>query len=232
MGNLDNLIQYAAAVSAFGAKLNYDTLNGSLDVVEYPARKKAKHILDSALADIRLFEDTSNFDDGLSVVALSNFVDNVPNILSEKSRFNILTHVGIMREGRFVKQLLERAKTNRSWHVSEVPNTCSFFGNLCTHRGISDTTHRRGRKSERDPDEYHVKSSKGIAREQLVTPAIELMYDSIPQDKLISETRAKPILAVPNIEDMEPEELQALIDKIQGVISAKETVSRPSLHVL
>jgi hypothetical protein len=218
--DLDNIIQYATAVSAFGAKLAYDTSINSLDVAEYPKRKGAKKILDDALNDIKLFEDTSNFQDGLCVFALADIVDNSPNPLTETSRLNVLIQMGIMREGRFIKQILERIKTNRSWHISEVPNTCSYFGDICTNRGISDTSHRRGRKSERNPEEYHPKSSKGVGREQLVTPAIELMYDSIPQENLVSENKAKTF-TLPDITAIPADDLQALIDKLQGALDAK-----------
>lgn len=217
---MDNLIQYGPAFHAFGAKLNYDTVKGELDIAEYPNREGARKIIDGALADIKMFEDTSNFHDGLSVIALADYVDSKTNPVTKTSRLNILTQIGILRDGRYVRQILERAKVNRSWHISEVPQKCSYFGELCTNRGISDTSHRRGRKSERNPNEYHLESSKGIGREQLVTPAVELLYDNIPEDMLISDAKAR--VSVQDITKLKPHELQELIERLQGEISARQ----------
>jgi len=213
-------VQYAPAIYAFGAKLAYNTKSGELDIAEYPDRKEAKNILDAALADIILFEDTSNFQDGLHIFALADFVDNKPNPVTKTSRMNILEQTGVMQEGRFVRQNLERAKVNKSWHISEVAGECSYFGDICTNRGVIDTSHRRGRKSERNPNQYHLRSSKGIGREQLVTPAVELLYDSIPSEQLTSAGKATPIVDISKIDisSIEPERLQELISQFEKEI--------------
>jgi hypothetical protein len=215
---MNNLIQYASAISAFGAKLTYDTNMGEFEIAEYPKREGAKKILNGALIDIQLFEDTSNFQDGLSIFALADFVDKKENPVTKESRTNILTQLGMLREGKFIRQILERSKVNRSWHISETSGACSLFGDICINRGLLDTSHRRGRKSERNPEEYHRESSKGIGREQLVTPAIELMYDNIPTENLISESKNKGNIVVQDITQIPNDELQVLIKKIEQEI--------------
>lgn len=196
---------------------------GEFDIAEYPDRKEAKNILDAALADIKLFEDTSNFQDGLHIFALADFVDNKENPVTQSMRLNILEQTGIMQEGRFVRQNLERAKVNKSWHISETPASCSYFGAICTNRGVIDTSHRRGRKSERNPNQYHLKSSKGIGREQLVTPAVELLYDSIPNEQLTSASKTYSIFDISKVDltQIEPDKLQELIDHFEKEIKSR-----------
>ena len=193
-----NLTQYAAAFVAFGCKLNYRTDRAEPEISEVPnwndRKQRAQHIIEAAVEDITKFENTANYEDGLSVLVLCDLIDGEPNPLTEIGRKNILYALDITSEdGRFISQELNLAKVNRSWHISEKSNTCTYFGELCTHRGIVQISGKRGRKSNRQPNEYHLQSSKGIGREQLVTPALQTLYDNIPGYNLVSQAEVKPI---------------------------------------
>jgi hypothetical protein len=92
-----------------------------------------------------------------------------------------------MKDGKYIHQVLVLQKNNRSWHYSEKANECSHFGEECTHRGINPNPERRGRKSNRSPEDYHNLDAKNrIVREQLVTANLEEMFQKIPDEALIS----------------------------------------------
>jgi hypothetical protein len=215
---MKNLIQFSTGLVAFGCKLNYISSINEIDIAEPPKEKYRKRILESALHDIVLFEGASNFSDGICVLATAEFVDGEPNPLSETTRLNMLNALGIMKGDRYVLQVLNRDKVNRSWHISEEANTCTYFGEICTHRGILDDPHRRGRKSDRPPEEYHPRSSKGIGREQLVTPNVQALYSNIPESVTTTTKREIESVLLKKLEEMPPEKLKEFMEKAQELL--------------
>jgi hypothetical protein len=216
---MDNIIQYGAIFKAANCKLDFQSKSASIEVVEIPS--KSKSTIQAAIDDVSKFEDTANYTDGMAALNLSDFIDGEPNPLSDSVRDNVLTSLGIMKEGRFVAQALAQQKTNRSWHVSKTPNECSYFGDICTHRGIKSVPGKRGRKSSRKPDQYHTLSNSGvIGREQLVTPALENLMGVIPVENLISVTGGVGSLNIINLNEMDQEQLEELWQRIKALKEA------------
>jgi hypothetical protein len=208
---MNNVIQYAALLSAVGCKLDFNTTNATLEVTDYP-QGKAK-LIKAALADIEKFDDTANFVDGISAPFLADTISGNKNYLADY-RKEILEKLGVMRNGKFISQELALIKTNRSWHTSETSNGCSHFGEVCTHRGMVHVPGKRGRKSNRKPTDYHLKNSQGtIGREQLVTPALEQLYKAIPDEMLISNAGHTIEINLTRYKNMDNEEFKSLLNK-------------------
>jgi hypothetical protein len=213
-----NVIQYASAFSALGCKLEFNSVKGEMDVIDIPKGKQ--NVVEPALADIALYEDTANYADGMAIFALADKIDNQPNPIDISSRKSILS--GVLgytnNSGKYYRPVIHTIKVQRSWHTSTKPNSCSNFGEICTHRGIDIPEGRRGRKSYRSPDEYHTSSSRGIAREQLVTPNLNAMYSAIPEDNLVAQapTRTANASIEEIIQNMTPEQASELIEKLKG----------------
>lgn len=178
---MDNVTAFGTIFKAYGCTLDYQSKESKLYVTD------PDDLVDRALKEIQCFEDTANFVDGAAALALADTIDMTENPLSEEIRENILHALKIKDRGAFVYQVLSLQKNNRSWHGSEVAGDCSFFGEVCTHRGINPNPERKGRTSSREPSAYHRAQGNGkIAREQLVTPALEQLWKSIPQTNFIS----------------------------------------------
>ncbi len=202
---------YGAIFAANGCRLNFSSKAGALYVVDIP--KVKEKIVKDALSDISKFDDTSNYMDGMAAIHLADFIDELPTPLSGDIRTNVLTALGILKNFKYVSQVLAQQKTNRSWHGSDKPGECTSFGSLCTHRGITVVPGKRGRKSSRSPDQYHRLNSSGeISREQLVTPALEAFVSSISADVLISSIASSDIAI--KLEKMSEEELEEVLSKI------------------
>lgn len=212
----NNLIQYASFLVAAGCDLNFDTSNIEVTVVNFPAEDYKRRAVTLAIEDISKFLDTSNRSDGLAALHLCRFVDLEPNPIPEEIRTRILNGLGVMAGSKFVSQILLTAKGNRSWHTSDEPNTCTYFGELCTHRGIQQTN-RSGLKSHRTPDQYHSKLRSGIQREQLVTPNIDAAYKVIPPSMLTSRSISLEISAF--FDNIEADQLDSIIDRLKAARS-------------
>lgn len=181
---MNNITQYGTLFVAFGCKLNYDSLDVKLKIADDASKNT---IIKNVLADIDKFDDCANYMDGAAALCLADYVDNEPNPLSNKVRENVLSGLGIKKDNKFIYQVLSLQKNNRSWHNSTIPSECEHFGEVCTHRGINHNPDRKGRHSSRQPEDYHILNSRGIiAREQLVTPALELFFQKIPEGNLVS----------------------------------------------
>lgn len=191
---MDNRItQYATIFDAAGFTLLYNSSGATINVGDSPTGI-AKKIVEQALRDISNFDDTTNSIDRVAALCVADFIDEIPNPIPETSRRNILEALGLMKDGLYVYQVLALQKNNRSWHFSGIANDCEHFGEICTHRGISPKEHK-GRRSERQPEDYHPVSANGkIAREQLVTPALEEVFRQIPDEAVI---RAKTQIEIP-----------------------------------
>jgi len=214
---MNNLVQYSPMLVAFGCNLKYHSEDATVEIIEKPKRKD--RILEDALEDISKFEDTANYQDGIASLVLATFVDEDENPLKHSVRLNILNALGIMSDERFIVQALNAAKVNRSWHISEKSGECTYFGDYCTHRGITTVPGKRGRKSNREPWEYHPKSSKGIGREQLVTVALQKAYDSIPESSLVTIKAVKQIqFDIEALRQMPSEDISKLIDRLRSAI--------------
>lgn len=178
---MSNLIQYAPILSANGIVTRYNSSDTTLEVVESP--KAIKAIVDKAVKEIALFSNTKVGADDMAALCLANFIDDHDNPIKETSRLNILNALGIMKEGKYIRPQLALQLQNRSWHPSNSANKCVHFDELCTHRGISHDPNRKGRTSNRKPNEYHPLNGEIIAREQLVTPNLRAVFNNIPKDK-------------------------------------------------
>jgi len=220
-----SLIQYGSVFAAAGCKLNFDSNSAQLEVVAIP--KPLKKVIDAAIDDIEKFENTANFADGMSAIHLADQVDGKDNPLSSDQRSGVLSALGIIKDGKFVAQVIAQQKTNRSWHLSEEANKCTYFGDICTHRGIVNVPGKRGRKSTRTPEQYHMLSKTlEIAREQLVTPALERLVESIPAANIISVTSGNGFVGGINIDDLSEDEIKEMIAKVKQIRDArKETVN-------
>lgn len=185
----NNLVQYATIFSAYGCKFNYNSADSTLDVID---GKDAS--VERALKDIALFDNTANYLDGASAIPLADTIDGEKNPLSKKVRANILDALNITVDGKFVYQVLSLQKNNRSWHYSKKPRECSSFGDTCTHRGINPDPERKGRTSSRQPNEYHMPKGDGTVREQLVTPALEVIFKGMNKDRIVSGPRLGVVL--------------------------------------
>jgi len=197
---MSTITQFGTIFAAVGCKLNYNSKETSLEVVESPKGKAP--IIDKAIADIEHFDECPNYMDGAAALLMADTIDDVLNPLSSVTRVNVLNGLGITKDGRYIHQVLSLQKNNRSWHISEKANDCSYFGENCTHRGIKPDPNRKGRRSFRQPDEYHRLDGKGKpSREQLVTPALEKMFQSIPESNLISSGHSFMSLTI-NLKEM------------------------------
>lgn len=219
---------YGTLFAAINCRLNFDSKNAQLEVVQIP--KTVKKIVDAALADIEKFEDTSNFADGMSAIHLADLVDGQSNTLDGDVRSNVLSALGLTKDGKFVAQVIAQQKTNRSWHLSEKPSECTYFGDICTHRGILNVPGKRGRKSTRTPEQYHMLSSKSgeIAREQLVTPALEALVSAIPATNVISVNSANGFVGGINIDELDEKEVADLIERINKLKESRATINAES----
>lgn len=185
LNSMEQLSQFGTIFYAYGCKLNYESESATLAIIEAPKGKQK--LVDSVLAEISLFDMTANHIDGMASLCLASTVDSVTNPLPEKTRLNILTALGIMEGGRFIHQVLQLQKNNRSWHFSDEASVCSHFGDECVTRGITPNPEHKGRRSNRKPEDYHVRNGKGlINREQLVTKNLEQLVRGIPESNLIS----------------------------------------------
>lgn len=216
------LTQYGALLAATNCRLNFDSKTAQLEVVDIP--KSIKKAVDAALVDIARFENTANFADGMSAIHLAELIDFNPNPLDIDLRQRVLSALGITKDGKFVAQVIAQQKTNRSWHLSEKPSECTYFGDICTHRGIQTVPGKRGRKSNRTPEQYHILSKSGeIAREQLVTPALENLVNHIPADNVISITTSNGFVGGINLDELDETEIQKLVEHIKEIKAARST---------
>lgn len=206
-----NVNQYATLLSAAGCKLNYITEKAELEVTDYPKGKA--DIIKDVLEDISKFDDTANFVDGMSAPFLANTINREESCFAPY-RDEVLTHLGLMKDGKFISQELALIKTNRSWHTSQTPNSCSYFGDICINRGIIKVEGKRGRKSNRKPTDYHTKNSNGIiAREQLVTPALEALWKIVPDSVLTSNAGHKLEFNLSKFKNMPNEQVKDILSK-------------------
>lgn len=190
-----NLTQYGTIFDAAGVTLRYESKSASLAIIEAP--KGVKTVVKDTLEEIKHFDDTTNYVDGMAALCVADYVDTEPNPLSEDIRMNILESLGLMTGGKYIHQVLMLQKNNRSWHYSDVANECSHFGEECTHRGVNPNPDRKGRRSSRQPSDYHVMNGKGeINREQLVTENLEQLFQSISSESLVSGRHPSSIEAI------------------------------------
>lgn len=180
-----NVTQFATIFDAVGCVLRYNSADATISVIDTP--KGMKELVHRTLGEIKHFDMTANFIDGMSALCVADFIDDVANPIDDSIRDSIMHALGVMKDGKYIHQTLMLQKNNRSWHFSEVENDCSHFGEECTHRGVNPNPDRKGRRSNRKPDEYHMLDGKGdIKREQLVTTNLEDMFKRIPTDVLVS----------------------------------------------
>jgi hypothetical protein len=206
-------------MAAFGLTMTYNSSSAALEVEDVP--KHHSDIIEAMLEEISHFDDTTTYVDGVASFCVASFLDGIPNPIPERSRSNVLHALGIMKEDRFVHQLLMKDKNNKSWHQSSIATSCVYFGEICTHRGLNPDPDRKGRKSIRSPDEYHVLKAKGIiAREQLVTPNLEKVFRLIPEENLISAqpTARKDLLDLRVFKTLDTEEKIRIISELQEAI--------------
>lgn len=214
---MTNVIAYGSIFAAVGCKLQFSTVSAHLEVVDSP--KQIRKIVDAALHDIEKFELTANFTDGLAAPFLADDIDGESNPINKVLCIQALTTLGLMRDGKFISQVLALQKTNRSWHTSEQPNSCSYFGEECTNRSTANQG-KRGRKSTRNPDQYHPRSSTGIiGREQLVTQNLEKLFSAIPAQMLVSSNTR-----VIDLASLDDAALNELLQKIKIIQQEKANV--------
>lgn len=214
-----NITAYGTIFAALGCVLDYDSNKARLTLSSAP-KNKGK-IVSEAANDIAAFDDCTNYLDGASAIVLADTIDKEKNPLSKTIRDNTLHGLGLMKKNKFIYQVLSLQKNNRSWHYSNTANDCSHFGNICTHRGIEPDPNRKGRRSFRQPNEYHKLDGKeNISREQLVTPALERLFQSIPDINLIHETHTYATL------DLNLKKLNTLSveDKLRVIAELKESM--------
>lgn len=209
-----NIIQFAPIFSAAGCHLNLDTTYIEMDVVNLDKLpKKTRIIVDQAIEDVDKYLDTANYEDGIALIALADYVDNEPNPLNNESRTRLLTNLGLMADEKYISQVLAVQKNNRAWHSSDVAGDCTYFGKSCTHRGAVEVAGKRGRKATRSPEEYHRLASNGIiGREQLVTPGLQNLWDIIPDSRLTSLRPKRAINMQQLVEELTSEQLAELIE--------------------
>jgi hypothetical protein len=210
-----NLIQFASIFDAAGCEINFDSNLMEATILSYPTGRAG--VIEGAIEEIDCFLDTKTFNDGVAILAIADQIDGKKNPLTQHTRKRILHNVGLMKNDKYISQALALLKTNKSWHSSEAPNQCSYFGDICTTRGIVDIDGKRGRKSTRLPDDYHMLKSSGIInREQLVTPLLDEVYRSIPSEYLISmRPKDSNVINLDKIDEMEPEELARILNRIK-----------------
>lgn len=184
----DNVTQYATLFSAYGCVTRYNSADATISIVDVP--KGSKGLIDRVLSEIKHFDDTKNYHDGMAALCIADYIDEDKNPVSPEAQRNILNALGFMQGDKYIRQVLMLQKNNRSWHFSNDANACTHFGEECTHRGINPNPQHKGKRSNRKPEEYHDTMANGqIKREQLVTKALEEMSQTIPEDNLISTTR-------------------------------------------
>lgn len=213
-----NLIQFASGFAAFGCKFNYDSYSGELEIIATPP--KQLKIVEKALKDIELYEDTANHLDGLAVLIFADKINDENNPLNADFRSGMLSsNLGLCdHSGKFIRNVIHSIKVQRSWHSSEEPNTCTYFGDLCTNRA-ADNEGKRGRKTNRAPNEFHVKNTRGIAKEQLVTENLSALYAAIPEDNLTQGMqRVSYVSMEQQILKMTPDEARKWIEKIKETV--------------
>lgn len=212
-----NIIQFAPLFDAVGATINLKSDDLSAEVIDYPKGKKT--LIQDAVEEVSHYLDTKTEHDSFAIFGIAGFIDGNSNTIDKDSRRNLLEAVGLTKDGRYITQVLALQKVNKSWHSSEIPNQCSWFGKVCTHRGIVETPGKRGRKATRNPDEYHERKSNGIiSREQCVTPALEALWRAIPQEVMVSTMKKKNVIHLDEIETLDYTILKDLQDKINRVM--------------
>lgn len=216
---MNNLIQYAPILSANGIQTRFNSSDATLDIVEVP--KPIRKITDDMIKEISLYSDTANATDPLAALLVANLIDDKENPISEISRLNILSALGIMKDGRYIRQVLALQLQNRSWHPSSISNVCEHFGELCTHRGVNIDPNRKGRTSSRNPNEYHPSNGSVIAREQLVTPNLRAVFNSISPDNLTSGRTASdiPTELLRKFKKMTPDQQMAFVHDLEQEIA-------------
>jgi len=212
-----NVIQFASGFAALGCILDFDTTTGEMTVTDVP--KEFRKTVHAALEDIEYYETTSNYGDGIAIFALANTVDGSDNPIRHSDRNRILHRIlGYANpDGKFYRSVINDIKVHRSWHSSKESNTCTYFGSICTNRGVDIPEGKRGRKSYRSPDQFHLASSRGIAREQLVTPNLQALYDTIPEGNCTSSNNKKPVNIESLIKTLSPEEAAILIERLKEI---------------
>ena len=211
-----NILQFAPIFRAANIRLDLDSYNLDLRVIDAP--KSIEDKVEACVKEIAQYEFCATHTDIFAAFACLESIDNNPINISERARQTILTSVGLMNHGKFISQELATLKVNRSWHISPTPNSCDYFGDLCTNRGIENVPGKRGRKSYRDPEEYHPANKQGQGnREQLVTPALEDLYRTIPPTNLISKSKSSPII---DVSRMTPEDLREMASRLESLIGA------------
>lgn len=209
-----NLTQFGSILVAVGCTLSFDTKTATLQLCDVPEHLRS--IVDDALHDIVRFEDVATYEDGLAAFALADYFDNEISPLDRELRLRVLNTLGIMRGEQFVSQEIQSQKTTRSWHSSEEANTCSYFGEICTNRGMGHDPHKRGRPSNRKPEQFHPRKASGIGRENLITPAVEALVASIPKERLVSKPS---VIDFAKIKDLSREQLVELMSMIQQEVA-------------
>lgn len=219
MANPTNITAYGTIFSALGCKLNYNSHKVRLEVEDAPKNKTK--IVDAAISDIYYFDDCANYMDGAAAIVLADTIDGVINPLKPSIRTNILHGLGLQKNEKFIYQVLSLQKNNRSWHYSDTPNSCNHFGEDCVNRGIEPDPNRKGRRSFRQPDEYHRLDGKGkVSREQLVTPNLEKLFQSIPDTNLIRDNHTFMSLTV-NLKKMKDLSVE---DKLKMIAELQESI--------
>lgn len=208
---------FGTIFTAFGCKLNYDSANVRLEVISSPKSR----ISDRAISDILSFDDTTNYIDGAAALVIAETIDGERNPIKERVRTNVLEGLGITHNGKYIYQVLSLQKNNRAWHFSDVPNACSNFYDTCTHRGVNPDPERKGKRSNRKPEEYHTLDGHGnVRREQLVTPALETLFRNIPEENLISGRQPVSInLDLKNLKKLPIDEKLRIISGLQESIA-------------
>jgi hypothetical protein len=215
-----NITAYGNIFSAVGCTLDYESVKAQLKVSDSPKGKEK--IIEKAISDISHFDDCTNYLDGAAAIILADTIDGSKNPLTAKVRSNVLHGLAIQKNNKFIYQVLSLQKNNRSWHYSDAANTCSHFGKDCTHRGINPDPNRKGRRSFRQPDEYHRIDGKGnISREQLVTPSLEKLFQSIPDDNLIRDNHTFATLEL-NLKKMKTSSVE---DKLRIISELTESMA-------
>lgn len=213
------LAQYGTIAHAFGLRMSYNSSSASLEVKDIP--EGFTPTVEAMLAEIDLFDDTTSYVDGVASFCVVDYIDGEPIPVPERARLNILHALGFMKNDKYIHQVLMLQKNNRSWHQSGVENKCEYFGEVCTHRGINPDPDRKGRTSSRQPDEYHIRNGKGvIMREQLVTPNLEYIFRSIPEDNLTSGRIATSIdkFELKRFKSLDVEDKLRVIEELQELV--------------
>lgn len=210
----ENIIQFAPLFDAVGAELNYRTKDRTVEVVEYPKGKK--QLIDDAVEEISHYLDTRIFEDGIAFLAIASYIDGVHTSITMDSKTSILSGLGLQRDGKYIQQVISLNKINKSWHTSDIANACSYFGDICVRRGVEEVPGKRGRKSTRNPADYHeVKSNGTINREQLVTPGLEALHRAIPTEKVTSAVKPRTMINLAEIQDIDPEVARKILAMIE-----------------